>query len=79
MKEPALVQNNEIGKCLLGSICEFSYDVVASKAVFRDHSCVEILALTLIQNMKRSPDTELTPAEDKLETDLAYIVQKEIL
>jgi hypothetical protein len=60
---PNFVQNNDIAKCLLMSISEFSYDVVASKAIFRDNQCLEILVLTLIQNIKKLSDQELTPME----------------
>lgn len=74
MQEPAFVQNNDIAKCLLMSISVFSYDVVASKAIFRDNHCLEILVLTLIQNIKKLSDSELTPLEQKFQTDLVYII-----
>ena len=47
------------------SISEFSYDVVASKTIFRDNHCLEILVLTLIQNIKKLSDQDMTPVEQK--------------
>lgn len=57
--------------CLHRSVCDFSYDVVASKAMFRENKCVEILVLSLIQNIVYDNKEE--------SNDLFYLIQKEIL
>lgn len=48
-----LVEIADITKCILRSLCDFSYDVVASKAIFRTNMGVEIFALALLQTINR--------------------------
>lgn len=65
------IDDQAITACLHRSVCDFSYDVVASKPMFRENKCVEILVLSLIVNIS----CDLKEESD----DLYQIIQKEIL
>lgn len=83
----------EIERQLLRSVCEFSYDVVASKSKFRESKCVEILAVTLVHaihnpecgligvdsSRMQVQDVRSLQESEKFKYDLLRIVSRDIL
>ena len=75
----------EIERYLLRSVCDFSYDVVASKPNFRENNCVEIMVILFICSVtNQDEDTGLLDIIGyndfiKFQNEIIAIIKSEIL
>ena len=77
------VAQADVAKFLIKSVADFSYDVVAVKPKFREHHCIEIIALALLFFVQtRDPCLPIHMGEQesqKVQEALLSIVSCEIL